>query len=185
MTLDTTLSRYDNIHQLAPGMSERIRQSADRAHNEAEFERDVNNAVREIAREMGVDLFHSEQYTLATGRADAVYDRFIIAYEPPGSLRANLSHGHTAHAVQQVKDYIEGLAKAEKHDRDRLLGVAFDGRFYIYVRYHDGHFIVEEPIAHNPATTERFLRSLFSLTSGRALIPENLVDDFGYRNIMA
>lgn len=185
MILDSTLARYDHIRQIAPETSARITAYADAAHNEAEFERDANALIHEIARDMGVDLLQRQQYTLATGRADAVYNRFIIEYEPPGSLRANLSHGHTAHAVQQVKDYIEGLAKAEKHDRDRLLGVAFDGRFYIYVRYHEGHFIIEEPIAHNPAATERFLRSLFSLTSGRALIPENLVDDFGHRNILA
>lgn len=29
-------------------------------------------------------------------------------------MRSSLSHGHTQHAVQQVKDYIESLAKAER-----------------------------------------------------------------------
>lgn len=185
MALNTTLERYDHIHRIAPEISARITASATAAHNEAEFERDVNNIIRDLAKDMGVQLLHREQYTLATGRADAVYNRFIIEYEPPGSLRDRLSHGHTAHAVQQVKDYIEGVAQAERHDRDRLLGVAYDGHYYIFVRYHEGHFITEEPIAHNAASTERFLRSLFSLTSGRALIPENLVDDFGNQNILA
>jgi len=145
----------------------------------------MNNAIEEVARSLGVDLLFRQQYTLATGRADAVYNRFVIEYEPPGSLRANLGHGHTKHAVQQVKDYLAGLAGKERHDRDRLLGVAFDGHFFIFVRYHAGHVIVEEPLVVTAGSVERFLRSLFSLSSGRALIPENLVEDFGHRNLLS
>jgi len=44
--------------------------------------------------------------------------------------------------------------------------VAFDGSYFVFVRYHDGHFIVEEPLAVTPASTERLLRALFSLSSG-------------------
>ncbi len=185
MSLRTPAQIYDHIRQTAPAFTLTIGQTAAASHNEAEFEYAMNNAIGGIALEMGVQLLFRQQYTLATGLADAVYNRFIIEYEPPGSLRPTLSHGHTQHAVQQVKDYIVGLAKVERHDRDRLLGVAFDGRFYIFVRYHEGHFITEEPLAVTTASTERFLRSLFSLASGRALIPENLVEDFGSKNLLA
>ncbi len=176
---------YEKLRQLGPDFATFVRHAAASAHNEAEFERQVNNEIERLAKQLGVDLLFREQYTLATGRADAVYNRFVIEYEPPGSLRNNLNHGHTAHAVQQVKDYITGLAKAEKHDRDRLLGVAFDGRYFIFVRYHEGHWILEEPLEVTSASCERFLRSLFSLSSGRALIPENLVEDFGNQNVLS
>jgi len=179
----SVIATYEYLRWIAPDFSQQIAQATARAHNEAEFERELNSAIGRIAEKLDVGLLFRQQYTLATGRADAVYNRFIIEYESPGSLRPNLSHGRTQHAVQQVKDYIEGLARAEKHDRDRLLGVAFDGHYYIFIRYHDGHFIVEEPLAVTPASTERFLRALFSLSSGRALIPENLVEDFGSQNI--
>lgn len=177
--------QYDFICRTAGDFYQKIVGCAGAAHNEAEFERDMNNAISVVARQLDVQLLFRQQYSLATGRADAVYNRFIIEYEPPGSLRGNLSHGHTQHAVQQVKDYIDGVAKEERHDRDRLLGVAFDGHFFIFVRYHDGHFIVEEPLPANAYSTERFLRSLFTLSSGRALIPENLVEDFGGQNLLA
>ncbi|GAB4533386.1 MAG: N-6 DNA methylase [Anaerolineales bacterium] len=180
-----TAETYKTIQHIAPTFEHFVRQTAAQAHNEAEFEHQVNNEIERIAKRLGVDLLFGEQYTLATGRADAVYNRFVIEYEPPGSLRPNLGHKHTAHAVQQVKDYIEGLAKAERHDRDRLLGVAFDGGYFIFVRYHQGHWVVEEPLEVTPASCERFLRSLFSLTSGRALIPENLVEDFGSQNVLS
>lgn len=176
---------YERIRKIAPSFTLSIQEAVRRAHNEAEFERDMNNEIEKVARQLGVQLLFRQQYTLATGRADAVYNRFVIEYEPPGSLRSNLSHKHTQHAVQQVKDYIEGVSKEERHDRDRLLGVTLDGKYFIFVRYHDGHWIIEEPLAANAAATERFLRSLFSLASGRALIPENLVEDFGSQNVIS
>ena len=130
---------------------------------------------------MGVELATRHEYTLATGRADAVYNRFIIEYENPGVLNASRTHGGTRHAVGQVDGYLKELAHAEHHDR--LLGAAFDGYYFVFVRYHAGHVTVEDPLSVTPASTERFLRGLFSLSSGRALIPENLVEDFGSGNV--
>lgn len=177
------IETYEKIRQLAPEFAQAVRHAVAQSHNEAEFERRVNNEIERLAKQLGVDLLFRQQYTLATGRADAVYNRFVIEYEPPGSLRKNLNHKHTAHAIQQVKNYIVGLAKEERHDRDRLLGVAFDGYYFIFVRYHNGRWIVKEPLEVSVASCERFLRSLSSLSSGRALIPENLVEDFGSQNI--
>ncbi len=176
---------YTKIRQLASEFLDCNNRSVSRAHNEAEFERDMNNEITRIATQLGTELLSREQYTLATGRADAVYNRFVIEYESPGSLRNSLGHKHTAHAVQQVKDYIVGLAKEERRDRDRLLGVAFDGHYFIFVRYHEGQWVVEKPLEVNAASCERFLRSLVSLSSGRALIPENLVEDFGSQNLLS
>jgi len=174
---------YLFITREAPRFTDRVLVAAQESHNEAEFRTRVTKYIDGIAQKLDVGLLLREEYTLATGRADAVYNRLIIEYEPPGSLRPNLNHSHTRHAVQQVKDYITGVARREKHDRDRLLGVVFDGHYYIFVRYHEGHFIVENPLEVNAASSERFLRALFSLSSGRALIPENLVEDFGSQNI--
>ncbi|MCD6284494.1 MAG: SAM-dependent DNA methyltransferase, partial [Anaerolineae bacterium] len=179
------LHTYREFRKLGADFAAYVQTAASRAHNEAEFEHRVNDEIEHIAKQLGVHLLLREQYTLARGRADAVYNRFVIEYEPPGSLRDNLNHSHTAHAVQQVKDYIIGLAEQERHDRDRLLGVAFDGHYFIFVRYHQGRWIVEEPLQVNVASCERFLRSLFSLSSGRALIPENLVEDFGNQNVLS
>ena len=173
---------YQVIHELAHGFAEFVKGAVDASKNEADFERKMNGEVGWLAEKLGTQLLFREQYVLATGRADAVYNRFVIEYEPPHSLRENLLHKHTDHAVQQVKDYIEGLAKEERHQRDRLLGVATDGNIFIFVRYHEGHWIVEPPQTVDTSSCEFFLRSLFSLSSGRALIPENLVEDFGNQN---
>ncbi len=173
---------YTYLRQSAPAFAQQIAAATAAAHNEAEFAHTMNNAIAAIAGELGVEMTFRQEYTLATGRADAVYNRCVIEYEPPGALRPQLSHGQTQHAVRQVKDYLTGLAQAERQARERLLGVACDGHYFIFVRYHEGHVIVEEPLAVNAASAERFLRALFSLASGRALTPENLVEDFGSQN---
>jgi len=179
------LERTEQIRKQSPRFAELVKAAAAQSRNEAEFERQINNEIERLSKWLGVNLLFYEQYTLIDGRADAVYNRLVIEYEKPGVLRDNLNHKQTAHAVEQVKTYIEGLAKAERHDRDRLLGVAFDGHYFIFVRYHQGRWNDEPPLAVNEASCERFLRALFSLASGRALIPQNLVEDFGNQNVLS
>ena len=102
---------YTHLKQEVPWFFNSVRLAASQAHNEAEFESRINNAIERLAQKLGVQLLFREQYTLATGRADAVYNRLVIEYEPPGSLRPNLKHSHTQHAVRQVMNYIEELSK--------------------------------------------------------------------------
>ena len=183
MTMESLENLYRVVDQEAPGFFDSVVEARGSARNEREFQTRVTHSIERFAKKVGVDLLFREEYTLATGRADAVYNRLVIEYERPGTMRLNLSHGHTRHAVDQVKQYIEDVAKKEKHDRDRLLGVALDGHVMIFARYRGGHWYEEPPLEVNRQSSARLLRSLVSLSSGRALIPENLVEDFGAQNI--
>jgi len=122
--------------------------------NEAEFRQPVDQLLTEFCAEAELNpLAHAEypipqghaHYTLATGRADAVFNRLVIEYERPGTLSEKLSHHATAHAVDQVKRYIAGLAQRQHHTR--MAGIVFDGRYIIFVRYRMGDFQVESPVA--------------------------------------
>jgi len=179
----TLQEKYKFIEQQADPFCEAIQQAVRQSHNEAEFQTHITGYIDNLAKQLDVSLLRREQYTLATGRADAVYNRLIIEYEAPGRLRSNLQHGATAHAVEQTRNYMQGVAHQERHDINRLLGVAFDGHFFIFVRYRDGHWHIDPPLEVTPTSCEQFLRALFSLSSGRALIPENLVEDFGHNNV--
>ncbi len=156
-----------------------ISNAAESSHNEAEFRSRFSHVLTDFAADCGIPLEVREEYALATGRLDAAYNRLIIEYEPPGSLRADIAHGHTAHAIQQVKDYLLGVAAKDREKIHRLAGVAVDGHFFVFVRHVGGQFVVERPVQVNEFTTRRFLRLLVSLTSGKALLPENLIQDFG------
>jgi len=183
MTTERINRLYSIVEAEAPSFTNSIEDAARPERNEREFQTAVTRHIQDFANKVDVDLLFREEYTLATGRADAVYNRLVIEYERPGSMRLDLEHGHTRHAVDQIRRYITDLAKKEKHDIDRLLGVAFDGKIMVFARYRDGHWYEEPPLEVNEQSVARFLRSLVSLSSGRALIPENLVEDFGAANL--
>jgi len=183
MSTDRLETLYRLVDGEAPAFLKAVTDSVASSHNEREFQTRITRFIEDFSTRVGVDLLFREEYTLATGRADAVYNRLVIEYEKPGSMRPNLDHARTRHAINQVKQYIEDVAKRERHDRDRLLGIAWDGTVMVFCRYRDGHWYEEPPLEVNRQAVERFLRSLVSLSSGRALIPENLVEDFGANNL--
>jgi SAM-dependent methyltransferase len=136
-------------------------------------------AVDEIARKLKFNLDWRDEYRLIGGRADTVYGGLVVEYEPPCSLRHNNKTGANAHAIQQVKDYLSGLQKRERHNIERYAGAVCDGIFFIFLRYKEGHWHTEPPVPVTPYSCERFLRYLFALQTELATTPENLLRDFG------
>lgn len=78
--------------------------------NEAAFRDEAERELARIAKPLGVkDLDRSKkvEMTLATGRADAVFNRLVVEWEPPGSMSVKERHAHNRHAVGQVRDYVD------------------------------------------------------------------------------
>jgi len=144
---------------------------------EADFRRKIDPLLEEFCTEVGVTPLAHAEYTLATGKADAVFNRLVIEYERPGVLKKS-PDAATRHAIQQVKDYLEGLAKKEHRQVERLAGVVFDGHFLIFVRFASGKWVVEDPVEVNKHSLARFLTWLAGLSSGIALTAANLNRDF-------
>ena len=184
--LDKIVSDYANkLHGLLQNL-------LPRQPNEAEFRQPVDQLLKEFCAEAELNpLAHAEypipqghaHYTLATGRADAVFNRLVIEYERPGTLSEKLSHRATAHAVDQVKRYITGLAHRQRHELTRMAGIVFDGRYIIFVRYRMGDFQVESPAPVTRESLKRFLYWLASTASGIALTAENLNRDFSIEQL--
>jgi hypothetical protein len=152
--------------------------ASQKAKNEADLVKEAETILERFCRFFGVDHYHQRERTLLNGRADAVYNRFVIEYEPPGSLRESNSYHHNQHAIGQVQQYMDGLERLERHRKERLAGVVLDGNYYIFIRFRDEHWRIDDPIPVNTQSTETFLRYLLSLTTELALTPENLVRDF-------
>lgn len=187
---ETTITRlerlWNRIANDAANIASRIREAADATQgDEARFRMLFAQIIEPWANALDIPLLIKEERTLATGRADATYNRMVIEYEAPGRLRDNLEHRPTAHAVQQAKDYVEGVAQQERQQVHRLIGVVIDGRYFIYVRKIENHWADPEIEPVNEQSVARFLRMLVSLTSGKALLPDNLVQDFGSNTICA
>ena len=170
----TTASRIERLREQirrdAPQILQKIQEAAREADgSEARFRTIFAQIIEPWARQLEIPILVQEERTLATGRADATYNRLIIEYEAPGRLREDVNHGPTAHAIQQAKDYVEGVAQQERQRIHRLIGLAFDGHYFIYVRKVEGHWIDPEVEVVNEQSVSRFLRLLVSLTAGKAL----------------
>ncbi|MEM2591870.1 MAG: DNA methyltransferase, partial [Thermofilaceae archaeon] len=161
---------------------ERLQSVLPRVSSEADFRREMDKLLDEFCVEIGLTPQSRAEYTLATGRADTVFNRLVIEYKRPGVLKKT-PDAATQHAIEQVKGYMIGLAKKERHKVERLAGVVFDGCFLIFVRYINGRWTEEGPFEVNTHSLERFLTWLASLSSGIALTSENLNRDFSIEQL--
>lgn len=175
----------EELKSKAPYLALEIQKAANVSRNEAEFRTKLSILIDKIASDVGLNLHVREEYTLINGRADAIYNRLVIEYEPPGTLRDDNRFRTNRHAISQLQNYIDGLVRRERHRPERLAGVVLDGFYFIYVRKKEGLWHIDSPIKVDDFSTEYFLKLLFSLSNELALIPENLVRDFGENTVVS
>src|SRR6266404_7034631 len=99
----------------AKQLAEKTLAAAKDATNEAEFRIPFQAAIAEAAKAIGAPIQPRDEVSLIEGRADTVYNRLVIEYERPGSLKTSNKHANNQHAIQQAKDYIGGLQRRERH----------------------------------------------------------------------
>ncbi|TDA67696.1 MAG: SAM-dependent DNA methyltransferase [Clostridia bacterium] len=153
--------------------------------NEEQFRQRIAPAIEGFGASLGLDFHTEHERTLLNGRADTVYNRLVVEYERPGSLNKSNKSRANRHALDQVKQYIDDLHRLERHRPERLAGVVLDGTYFIFARYKEGRWIEDDPLPVSPASTERFLRYLTSLSTEKAVTPENLIRDFGENTQLA
>ena len=142
--------------------------------NEATLRHRVEPVLAEFCAEVEVSQAIHDEYMVARGKiADAVFDRLVMEFKRPGILSSLQTR---AKAIEQLKEYVEGLAKKER--RKRLAGVVFDGEKLVFMRFRSGHITVEPPCPADRVALEKLLRWLAGLSSGTALTAENLARDF-------
>ena len=172
-------------NEQAKTVAHTLAEVAKRGGTEADFRREAARILEDAGLAAGLTIIPRDEFSVARGRVDSVYNRLVLEYKRPGVLKDSNRTAANAQVVQQVKDYILDVAKREKREAQRLAGVATDGHFFVFVRRVGEGWSIDDPVPVNTASTERFLRLLFSLSTGAALVPENLVNDFGPQNIRA
>lgn len=127
-----------------------------------------------------------DEVILANGRLDTVFNQLILEYKKPNVIKPDNAKNRAV--ISQVQGYIEDLSKKERWKEGRLLGVVFDGNYFLYIRK-GKRWIEEEPVPVNEKSVKHFLLTLEKLTSKAALIPDNLIKDFaigtGSKNYLA
>src|SRR5438874_11872057 len=96
-------------------LAEKTLACAAAAANEAEFRIPFQAAIAEAARAIGAPIQPRDEVSLIEGRADTVYNRLVIEYERPGFLNAKKQTANNLHAIKQVRDYITGLQRRDRH----------------------------------------------------------------------
>ena len=145
---------------------------------EVDFRRPVDELLNDFCEAVGIQPMSHTEYTVASGRADTVFNRLIIEYKRPGVLGPNLTRRAVRDATAQLVGYMTSLAQGERHQLPRIGGAVFDGTHVIFVRVREGHLVVEDPVSADRPALSRLLHWMVALSSGVALTPENLVRDF-------
>jgi len=164
----------------ASDIAEELKAAAAESRTEEDFKIRAEYILRVKAFEkMGVE-FGRYEYTLVSGRADALYGHVIIEYEAPGTLATRSGFQK---AVEQAKRYIIGEAKVEE-EFARYFGVVIDGQQIAFVRYRRGGWVVQGPFPITKDTVLRLLEALRGLQR-KPLMAALLIVDLGPKSPVA
>ncbi len=182
MSLPTSLD--DVIAKKAEVFAEQIRAIAAVANKEEEIRIESEKQLAFIQKEAGIKLEGKHEYTVASGRVDSVYSRVIIEYKNPKSpgdrIGPKADASGSKKVVEQIKNRFYDMRDEHGQPLNSLFGVGLDGNYFIFVRFRDEKWQVQEPVEVNRHSAERFLWALFNLGSrGKPFSPEYLAEDFG------
>lgn len=128
-----------------------------------------------VSNQLDLNFIQRDELVLANGRPDSVYNKLILEYKKPGVITPN--NAKNRDVISRVQGYIEDYAQKEGWKKERLLGVAFDGRMFLFIRK-ARRWIYQEPVPVTPESIEYFFQNLTKLIGGNPLLPEYLIRDF-------
>jgi hypothetical protein len=176
-SLDETISKHATV------LAGQLRRTAASASKEEEIRIAAVTELAFIQREARIELEGRHEFTIGTGRADSVYDCVIIEYKNPASadkLSARSEESGNQKVVEQLKRRFYYMRTEFGRPLNTMFGVGCDGNYFIFVRFRDDKWEIQDPVEVNSHSTERFLWALFNLgTRGKAFSPEYLARDFG------
>jgi hypothetical protein len=173
----------DLIAKKAAEFADQIKAAAAMADNEEEIRIESEKQLAFIQKDAGVKLEGKHEFTVASGRVDSVYSRVIIEYKNPKTadkIGPKTDSPGSKKVVAQIKNRFFDMRAEHGQPLNSLFGVGLDGNHFIFVRFRDENWQVQEPVEVNRHSAERFLWALFNLGSkGKPFSPEYLAGDFG------
>jgi hypothetical protein len=179
-----TESLDELIAQKAAEFADQIKAAAAMADKEEEIRIEAERQLAFIERATGIKLEGRHEFTVASGRVDSVYDRVIIEYKNPKSPGARIGpkadSAGSKKVVEQIKKRFYDMQAELGHPLNTMFGVGLDGNYFIFIRYRDKKWQVQDPVEVNKYSAERFLWALYNLgQKGRPFSSEYLAGDFG------
>lgn len=179
-----TESLDELIAQKAAEFADQIKAAAAMADKEEEIRIEAERQLAFIERATGIKLEGKHEFTVASGRVDSVYDRVIIEYKNPKSPGARIGpkadSAGSKKVVEQIKKRFYDMQAELGHPLNTMFGVGLDGNYFIFIRYRDKKWQVQDPVEVNKYSAERFLWALYNLgQKGKPFSSEYLAGDFG------
>jgi hypothetical protein len=179
-----------DIKTQAVQFADQIKQVAEYAEKEEEIRIAAEKALAIIWRDMGITIRGRHEYTIGTGRADSVYGCVIIEYKNPHDPAKKLSSDKNSRGnqevVKQIKNRFFDFKKEYHQTLESMFGVGCDGNYFIFIKYRDGNWFIEDPVEVTQYSSERFLWALINMgTKGKPFAPEYLSGDFGAASPLA
>jgi len=158
------------ISTKAEEFADQVRAAAAIADKEEEIRIEVEKQLAFLQKEAGVKLQGKHEFTVASGRIDSVYNAVIIEYKNPSGAAARIGPGANSpgakKVVEQIKSRFYDLRSKERWNT--LFGVGCDGKHFVFVRFYNDKWQVQDPVEVNKHSVERFLWALFNLgTKGK------------------
>jgi hypothetical protein len=174
----------DLIARAAAEYADQIRAKAATADKEEEIRIESEKQLAFLQREAGIRLEGKHEYTVASGRVDSVYSRVIIEYKNPKRSADRIGPRSDSPGSKKVIDQIKArfydMRYQHRQPLNSLFGVGLDGNYFIFIRFRDDKWHIQEPVEVNRYSAERFLWALFNLgCKGKPFSPEYLAGDFG------
>lgn len=134
----------------AAEFADQIKAAAAMADKEEEIRIEAERQLAFIEKATGIKLEGKHEFTVASGRVDLVYDRVIIEYKNPKSPGARIgpkadSPG-SKKVVEQIKKRFYDLRAEHRYELNTMFGVGLDGNYFIFIRYRDDKWQVQEPL---------------------------------------
>jgi methylase of polypeptide subunit release factors len=186
--MQKTESLDELIAKKAVEFADQIKAAAAMADKEEEIRIEAEKQLAFIQKEAGIKLEGKHEFTVASGRVDSVYSRVIIEYKNPKSpgdhIGPKADSPGTKKVVEQIKKRFYDMRREHGQPLNSLFGVGLDGNNFIFVRFRDEKWQIQEPVEVTKYSAERFLWALFNLgRKGKPFSPEYLAGDFGSEGV--
>lgn len=143
----------------------------------------LDNLFKQLKIKENINI--ENEFTVFKGRIDSLYGNFIIEYKYPTRISASNTTSNMEF-VKQVQRQIEGFYQKTSIPVNKVMGVVFDGYYVIYVKKQGDSWNISTPQEMSVNSHELFLMRLLSVnSSGKALVVENLIKDFGPSSIQS
>lgn len=146
---------------------------------EENFRTEFAIILNEIYNDLDIKqgIIKEQEYSVSKGRIDSLYGNLILEYKAPKIISKNIEN-NSKH-IEQVKRHIVGLSEKNKIQQNKILGVVFDGFYFIYIRVINNDWDESGVIELTDESLSIFLKRLLSVSiEKKALTIENLLNDF-------